>query len=53
MAKRGFNRVLGNFPVQNALVFANFAYLNREELYLGPDSGHSAEKKLLALEWAI
>ena len=43
--KRGQNEVLGHFLVQNALVFADFAYLNREYLYLGPDSGQSAEKE--------
>ena len=48
----GQNEVLGHFYVQNALVFANFAYYDRELWYLVVIGGLSAEKNLLALKWA-
>ena len=43
-AKKGQNEVLGHFHVQNALVFANFAYYDRELWYLVVSGGRSAEK---------
>ena len=39
------NDVLGRFLGQYALVFAGFAYCDRELLYLVADGGESAEKK--------
>ena len=51
--KRGQNEVLGHYLAQNALVFGDIGYYDQEYLYLGPDSGQSAEKNLLALKWAI
>ena len=50
--KRGQNEVLGHFHVQNALVFADFAYYDSELWYLAASAGQSAEKNLLALKWA-
>ena len=50
--KMGQNEVLGHFHVQNALVFANFAYYDGELCYLVVSGGQSAKKILLALKWA-
>ena len=50
--KRGQNEVLGHFLIPNALDFADFASYDWELQYLVPNSGQSAEKKLLALKWA-
>ena len=50
--KRGQNEVLGHFHVENALVFANFAYYDGDLWYVIGSGGLSAEKKLLALKWA-
>ena len=41
--KRGQNEVLGHFRVQNALVFANFAYYDRELGYLVGIAGQCAK----------
>ena len=41
--KRGQNEVLGYFHVQNALVFANFAYYDGELCYLVVSGGQSAK----------
>ena len=41
--KRGQNEVLGHFHVQNALVFANFAYYDRELGYLVGIAGQCAK----------
>ena len=41
---RGEHEVLGHFLVQNALVFADFAYYDWEQQYLVPNGGQSAEK---------
>ena len=37
--KRGQNEVLGHFHVQNALVFANYAYYDGELCYLVVSGG--------------
>ena len=50
--KKGQKEVLGDFHVQNALVFADFAYYDSELWYLAASAGQSAEKNLLALKWA-
>ena len=42
-AKRGQNEVFGHFHVQNALVFANFAFYDRELWYLVGSAGQCAE----------
>ena len=41
--KRGQNGVLGHFLVQNALVFADFAYYDSELWYPVDSGGQSAE----------
>ena len=44
-AKRGQNEVLGYFHVENALVFADFAYCDRELCYVVIGGDQSDEKK--------
>ena len=41
--KRGRNEVLGHFHVRNALVFANFAYYDRDLGYLVGIAGQCAK----------
>ena len=45
--KRGQNEVLGHFLGQNALVFADSVYYDRELWYLVPSGGQSAEKNFV------
>ena len=50
--KRGQNEVLGHFHVQNALVFADFAYYDSEVWYLVASAGQSAEKNFVGPKMA-
>ena len=42
--KRGQNEVIGQFPIQNALDFADSVYYDCELWYLVASGGQSAEK---------
>ena len=51
--KKGQNEVIGYVYAQNALLFADYAYYDRELWYLVFSDGQSAEKNSLALKWAF
>ena len=48
--KRAQNEVLGHFLIQNALVFANFAYYDWELWYVIGSGGLSAENIFVGLK---